>query len=100
VSTKHTPGKWSVNSERQVVADNGFVIADVRGPDFRERGDDRRESAAICAQNAFLISAAPDLLACLQDALASFANSVEGGEADEWVQFSRAAIRKAQGEEA
>ena len=44
-----------------------------------------------------LIAAAPDLLACLIDAVAAFADCVEGGEANQWVIASRAAIAKALG---
>lgn len=63
---KHTPWPWRVNEHRQVVAPNGFVVADVRGPTNGSSGKERREEAAFCDGNARLIAAAPRMFAVIE----------------------------------
>lgn len=97
---QHTPGPWNVSEhswcETSITApstSNSICLLDIN----HATEESEESDAAVMAANARLIAAAPDLLTCLQDALASFADSVEGGEADEWVKVSRAAISKSIG---
>lgn len=92
---QHTPGPWIQGCEDfpnsgDIYAEDGSLIAEVFV---------NGEPESMVA-NARLIAAAPDLLALLEDWLASFVDSIEGGEADELVEATRKAISKATGGEA
>jgi hypothetical protein len=93
----HTPGPWTlcehswsrigIYSARCPIA--ALDIAD----DATEETQDEWER--VMKANARLIAAAPELLALLQDWVESFADCIEGGEADPMVGATRAAIAKA-----
>lgn len=92
----HTPGPWVArvtnNVGRQwanVWTGNGDILV-------AECGSSSLSRAGNIA-NANLIAAAPELLSLLQDWVMSFADCIEGGEADPLVSATRAAIAKATG---
>jgi hypothetical protein len=93
----HTPGPWIVQLDRSTKGKAprmALVVAGGRAAiDCTGSGKDFNQDCA----NAKLIAAAPDLLACLKDWVNDFADCLEGGEENELVKFSRAAIAKAQG---
>jgi hypothetical protein len=90
-AAKHTPGPWTVfdqYADTEIRSPSGCIAA------LAPWGLHGRDAVRA---NARLIAAAPELLSLLEDAVASFADSVEGGEADGWVMACRAAIAKATG---
>ena len=84
---KHTPGPWRVNAPASVVSIDGLHVCDVNG----YGATDERKQA-----DASLISAAPDLLAALEELLADKYLS-DPINADRMAN-ARAAILKAKGE--
>lgn len=97
MSAAHTPGPLRLGRRGlspAVIDSKGRLLAECPYHDSHAANYALIEEAIANAQ---LYAAAPDLLTCLQDAVNSFADSLEGGEADEWVIHSRAAIAKATG---
>lgn len=98
---KGTKGNW-VWGENSASSVEGSTCIDLRGGEhditiaylqsFNDSGSDYSRDATIA--NARLMSAAPDLLEALQDALHAYDKH---GEHSEW-DFARAAISKALGE--
>lgn len=101
MTMKHTPGPWAVDAM-------GFIYAsaDSELPENSNQGAELvlakllSHSTVRTAGNASLISAAPDLLAALQDLIRLFPDEgsaiARGCTAD--LRAARAAIRKAKGE--
>ena len=91
MTTKHTPGPWTVGKCGEVVA-GGTTLADVYGDD---------EQADIDAR---LMAAAPDLLEALKDIADDYTDrfDLESPSTNpgikNYVRLARAAIAKAQGE--
>lgn len=92
-----TPGAWI--AERILGTKSHEATWAVSG--LTDAGNDTRTIALVGGDHAEgdarLLATAPKLLALLEDALDSFAAHVEGGEANEWVKFSRAAVAEATG---
>lgn len=101
MTMKHTPGPWTVDAM-------GFIYAsaDSELPENSNQGAELvlakllSHSTVRTAGNASLISAAPDLLAAVQDLIRLFPDEgsaiARGCTAD--LRAARAAIRKAKGE--
>jgi hypothetical protein len=92
MSAKHTPGPWHVNAPASVVSIDGLHVCDINGygaTDERKRAD------------AALISAAPDLLAAAETALADIRQTAncDTGDAQTLATVAalEAAILKARG---
>jgi hypothetical protein len=89
----HTPGPW-IAKQTPASAYFDWSVEAKSGPGrIMSIGVDTDNTEA----DAKLIAAAPDLLACLKDWVNDFADCLEGGDENELVKFSRAAIAKAQG---
>jgi len=93
IAMSYTPGPWSVNV-RQIVAENGFVVASVKGPHPTAKGKEWHEDNQFCEGNASLIAAAPDLLGALLVCEAVL--RIKGYE--DAANAARAAITKARGQ--
>ena len=93
----HTPGPWTVDytddNLRIYVGD--LLIAEVNGS--TEHIEVRRLDGETTEANAWLIAAAPDLLAALERILARLEMLIERGEDAKVVEQTRAAIGKATG---
>ena len=100
--SKHTPGPWFIDEYRIRCAVNQFCVCTVTAPDHRLRGKDWHEEHDICASNARLIAAAPELLEALQTIVNAcaqppwYAVTVNSPQMD----AARTAIAKATGEQA
>lgn len=94
-AAKHTPGPWFTPEK---LYQTRYIEARIGGGMLQEvAACGPTEVPSQQEANARLIAAAPELLSLLVDAVTSFADSVEGGEADEWVIACRTAIAKATG---
>ena len=73
---KHTPGPWRISglSAHVVVDSNSVVVADMR------REGDHPATDALCAANARLIAAAPELLEAAETILSALVVESEGLE--------------------
>lgn len=106
MSTKHTPGPWSVVkhswSDTSIVGARGRVCGLSIYCDATE--DNQQELEAVAAADASLIAAAPDLLALAQRWAALDAGSWHAvrheNEKRELLEDTAAAIAKATGEQA
>lgn len=63
-----TPGPWTANEFREVIAPNGYVVARVMGPSPWARGKEWHEENAVCLANSAAISAIPEMLDALSRA--------------------------------
>lgn len=90
MSTKHTPGPWSIHRERIIFAEDGYAIADVT----TYHGKRQEQTQA----NARLIAAAPELLGELKRAVAMIEEARSRGSKQIVPASMRAAIAKATGE--
>lgn len=91
----HTPGPWTVDSDKTTVSMGGQCVIVAPAPDGAQQGEVRA--------NASLIAAAPELLAALQDAefLMRQAGKHAGPMQDSFNRSAydaRAAIARAKGE--
>ena len=93
MTTKHTPGPWTVQWS---VDDFGNDTNDITAPGTTVASD------VQSYEDARLIAAAPDLLAALADIISwgeqATGHSMDAGNARECARIARAAIAKAQGE--
>lgn len=93
---KHTPGRWTADTNHRQRADGGWVSFAIKAADGKSvcacAATVKRDPAEIRA-NARLIQAAPDLLEALQEllALADEINPIEGRA----MRKARAAISRA-----
>ena len=92
-NSKHTPGPWTVGGKYAFKS----VLLNARGESIASGGNNRAVQGPELEASLRLASAAPELLSLLEDWLTSFVDCIEGGEADEMVAASRAAIAKATG---
>lgn len=76
----HTPGPWAVNDSDIEHAESGMSICTVRssedfpcitGDEGKTEDEARRDVDAECAANRFLICAAPDMFAALDNIVTS-----------------------------
>lgn len=93
----HTHGPWRLAPSAN---DGGFITSDTGGVASVHVRENRLEHVG----NAFLIAAAPDLLAAIKALLAHYVQLVESGDAGNWnaehepkVIAARDAIAKAEG---
>ena len=74
MTEKHTPGPWASNDFGEIVAENGFIVANI--PPARSRGKDGTEEFKIIGKNRLLIATAPELLNALRELIDAGDNAV------------------------
>lgn len=98
--SKHTPGPWRADCFTIRAECNDIVIANMRGPDLRNRGSEWKEDMDYRMGNVRLAAAAPELLEALSDLLAMCQRQTDFNDDGDGCMFDRcrAAITKATGE--